>query len=625
MATIKDSFLDLERHRLQLEQTVGQLETALNHWRKWDAEYEALREEISPLSSSVTTQEAPKKNVSSSSSLSLERAKRDFKSVLINDKEKDVIFGSGKAGAKTLEQVCNILDRRLDYVGKNINTLESQLTEARRKMELAAIVGDPGLENDDGPPFTEITEELDADGNVVNYQLLRPGEKHLQFKEALEKAGNIQPDSDRGQNEAVTSSSPVESVPPTRPIGVEEHFTRSTSPYDVVRPPHAALSSNLPQEDSFHRQDSDPGHFSNSWDVINGDGHVSGDIKITPDDDESCGLSKDLRDASDDLDESSTYNPDQLSMDTKKIVAIFQDLKDDDLSDYESMVDDDDEWEDCEGEDEDDSDQEDQYGRSTKRVVSREYEERVMAIKKRLGLDWQVSRSAEDYAVGDEEDSSGDDDMHVGRIAVNQKSSASSSFSSASREPPKRGILKSSPAASPTLGLKKKKSVRFAEELDIAPSKKLARRQAAPKKKRKNPAPVREELIVREGSPVPDEASQKGKKATRFRQHLRQDNAEKRGAPGASAKTHATMADITVRDDPAPSLDPEYEADMAAISEAYHDKRRRMIQQQAGFAGDDRSSIQAVEEDGTPKRVSRFKSGVSRFKAARLGELEENA
>ena len=49
MAGVRDSFVDLERHRLQLEQNVANLQASLRHWQQWEIEYEGLKEEIKDL------------------------------------------------------------------------------------------------------------------------------------------------------------------------------------------------------------------------------------------------------------------------------------------------------------------------------------------------------------------------------------------------------------------------------------------------------------------------------------------------------------------------------------------------------------------------------------------------
>ena len=44
-----DSFLDLERRRVQLEKNVEELRNSLRYWQLWEAEYEGFKEEISGL------------------------------------------------------------------------------------------------------------------------------------------------------------------------------------------------------------------------------------------------------------------------------------------------------------------------------------------------------------------------------------------------------------------------------------------------------------------------------------------------------------------------------------------------------------------------------------------------
>ena len=49
MAVVKDSLVDLERYRLQLEGNVARLRASLRHWQTWEAEYEGMKEEIGNL------------------------------------------------------------------------------------------------------------------------------------------------------------------------------------------------------------------------------------------------------------------------------------------------------------------------------------------------------------------------------------------------------------------------------------------------------------------------------------------------------------------------------------------------------------------------------------------------
>lgn len=46
MAAARDSFVDLENTRLQLEENIAKLRKSLQYWQTWEAEYEGLKEEI---------------------------------------------------------------------------------------------------------------------------------------------------------------------------------------------------------------------------------------------------------------------------------------------------------------------------------------------------------------------------------------------------------------------------------------------------------------------------------------------------------------------------------------------------------------------------------------------------
>ncbi len=49
MAQVRDSFIDLERQRLLLEENVSKHQASLRHWQAWEIEYEGVKEELSSL------------------------------------------------------------------------------------------------------------------------------------------------------------------------------------------------------------------------------------------------------------------------------------------------------------------------------------------------------------------------------------------------------------------------------------------------------------------------------------------------------------------------------------------------------------------------------------------------
>ena len=52
-------------------------------------------------------------------------------------------------------------------VQENIKTIEKQLINAEKKLNLSGQIARPELWDEEGLPLTEIREELDEDGNVI--------------------------------------------------------------------------------------------------------------------------------------------------------------------------------------------------------------------------------------------------------------------------------------------------------------------------------------------------------------------------------------------------------------------------------------------------------------------------
>ena len=107
--TVKDSFLDLERHRQLLEENIEKLRTSLRHWQIWEAEYEGLKEEILSITPTPTHEQ-------------LLALSREYQGELVTKTEVEDILGL-KATTRSVPQVVNILDRRIDYVEQNVRTV----------------------------------------------------------------------------------------------------------------------------------------------------------------------------------------------------------------------------------------------------------------------------------------------------------------------------------------------------------------------------------------------------------------------------------------------------------------------------------------------------------------------
>ncbi|KAE7996949.1 hypothetical protein FH972_001625 [Carpinus fangiana] len=184
---------DLERYREQLESNVGKLRRALQHWQAWETEYEALKEDFKELPSN-----APQDDIA--------RIAHDFQGRLIDEKEIGDILGLDKDSLRNAAQIVGVLDRRIDYVHKNVGTLAKQYDAAEMKLFNAVAIGQETY-NEDGLPLAEINEELDEDDNVVVGSVSHPGKSKHTAVETLEKTGILKPQSSQGQDQSIDATS----------------------------------------------------------------------------------------------------------------------------------------------------------------------------------------------------------------------------------------------------------------------------------------------------------------------------------------------------------------------------------------------------------------------------------
>ncbi|KAH6900374.1 Prefoldin subunit-domain-containing protein [Thelonectria olida] len=589
----KDSFLDLQRHRLQLEEKVEKLQKDLQHWQTWDAEYETLKEEIDALPTA--------------DSESLGQIKETFEGELLNQREIEDIFGTKTLKSK--DQIKGLLERRIDYVTQNIKTLGKQLETAENKLAAATIISQPDATDEEGQPITEIIEELDDDDNVINYRLNKPGDSIPQITEALEKAG-------------------IEDVPGTESKAKQQRPSQKVQSQDariketVVEEP---ISQSTPvkkaQEASGSASPSQKG-VSFAPDTKSGDGptpQVSRNVKRVEEimksakEQEDMGNEKPIIPEDEDEDDAEmrrqmlAYNMGEVS----NVVAELELMEGDtDEEDYEFDYSD-------EGFEDD---EEDKYGRDTGSVLTDGYRQRMLELEKKLGVKsrFTAMEEAKEAARGadDDDGESSSDDERIGRIVVKRSPESSSS---ASKPAPSRSNIKEKQRAE----VGEKKGVRFASSLDIAPSD-------------ASTAPVVEEVIEKEEplvEPLSDIVERTGpakvaeskpaRKASRFKK-TRGDgppgpmdmparflDQERPIAPTGPEGT--TIADTLVERETsaAPRQTGEFDDDMIhdQVADEYQRLRKKFIHREGGFLKEDESPIQPLDEaEGGREPVSRFKS-----------------
>lgn len=608
MTSANDSFLSLEKHRLQLEENAKQLAKTLQHWQTWDAEYEALKEEVEAIPEPCTPDQ-------------LHKVHAEFEGELLTGKEIDEVFGL--RGSKSRDQIINVLQRRIDYVGKNVASLEKQLETAENmeKYSAATVISQPDAADEDGQPITEIVEELDDDDNVVSYRLDQPGRSLPQIQETLEKAGlgDVSSEKSAATKTEVSESAPSEkggsavsisskSIPnptstspaPTTTIpapSVKKSVSFSEE-VQAAEPPSAEMSVRAKRVDRIMKTAKEQESISKEDPVIPED-----------EDEADATLRRQMLE----------YSMGQVGAVVAEIDLEEDDLDDDSGFDYgEDNVDDD--FDNDDDDDDDDDDEEDKFGRFTGRVVTDKYRRRMLELEQKLGIKSRFTEQAE----RDEAEKSGDGQGGIGRIVVKQGTGPTSS---SSRPIPQKSNFKDY-RNNGDAG--EKKGVRFAQALEIAPE---AEAETVPIKDQT--APVVDPLsdIVERTVSTKATEVKPARKPSRFKKardvnpapvnevvpkgpfdiptHYVQQ--EQRTVP--TGPKGSTIADkLLERDTPSCVIAPdEFDETMVhqEVADEHQRMRRRFIQRDGGFLKEDESVIQPLDEadGGEP---------VSHFKAARL-------
>ncbi|KAM3533293.1 hypothetical protein MY4038_003413 [Beauveria bassiana] len=584
---VHETLADMDDHLARLKNKVQEQRNSLQHWQTWDAEYEALKEQIQALSEAPTAED-------------LQRLRKDFDGELLVGKELDEIFGQQQ---RSRDQIINVLDRRIDYVSQNVRSLQKQLEKTELLILDAEASNEQGAVDDNGPPITEIVEELDEDDNVLSYRLNRPGEILPRVNAALEKVGI-----DTASPEASSSKPPQDhhgasaaKSLPDRKVKESIPLPSESEPAQEVTPPVSRMAKRV---DGIMKTAKEQEKISNQPATI-------------PDDEDS-----------DDAD----LRQQMLKYSMGEMGAIVAELNlEDDDDDSDDL--DEDEW--LEGDemddDEDDDDEEDKYGRFTGRMVTDKYQRRMLELETRLGVKSRFTQKLEQKAK--EKDSDDDDGEGIGRIRIQSKSTPSPVSSLAA---PTRSIVKERQS---TKNEPPKKGVRFADELDIANEAEPSPAPAASKPDTEKPVEPMSELIVeRKPATKPTTAPSSTQRPSRFKkaaagaqtapssiipkgpfdvpasllsqQHEQREEEEERPVPtGPEGKTIAdTLVEKGSVSRPADPSELDDTMVHMGVAEEHQRLRSRFIRRDGeGFVKEKESPVQPLD-GGSGERVSRFKA-----------------
>ncbi|KAL1898037.1 hypothetical protein Cpir12675_002124 [Ceratocystis pirilliformis] len=656
MDTVKDSFLDLERQRQRLEDQASQLRQSLGYWRTWDADYETLKEEVDAIPEGARQ-----------SQTAILAVKEKFESSIVTAKELDVIFGSN-AKPKTYAQIISVLDGRIDTGSKNVASLKRGLESTENKLAATTVIMNPDGTDEDGQPFTDIIEELDDDDNVISYRLAKPGDNSNQIRELLEKTGvkGLLPMLDGNTNEGgsspgsakeslksntakkqalqgLISASPSSESPSPQLKATEKASEKQTARAKPPPPETAAASTenarSIPKSEVPTPLPRAAQRVQNIMDSAKAQEEISKTEPVIPENESE---------------DDAQMRRHMLTYGLGEVGAVVAEMFIEDG--------DDDDWgtEDEEYE----SDESDEFGKSKYSVITDDYRQHMLELEKKLGFQSRFSRQLEKkIAAQSDDEEEGPEKEGIGRIVVQtqDKPLAVSSAASASSTTPVKN-----PPGSPAIesSLKKtnankatgssgdgadsvkleaepksaKKSVRFAEMLDIAPQKpggKPTPRRAKLPKVTDDDLPDTIGDVVECKSSSKNRRKKANKKASRFKKAMAEtqtlstpamtpdaipsafslDGNKISGSAAAPTPPQGQTLATAVVEKPTPAsekviINDEFDGLtlQQEVSDEYHKRRKNIIQQHGGFLVQEELPIQRVEEHDQTKRVSRFKA-----------------
>ena len=511
----RDLLADLERHTELLEAQVAKLTKNYDHWRLWEAEYEALGDEVHqartrfPSASSDSAEDKSQK-------AELVRIRRDFDGQLVDHATVCELFGArlGQTITRSINSIASAIGRRLDYVQQNAASLKRQVDEAANKLAAAQVVSRPGMpalgggigngESDDAGedsgfegaaddsygPVTDIMEELDEDGNVVSFQLHTPSNTQTQVLDALKKAG-VDEIPAGGPSQATVKDKESPSKSEEEPAAAKNATAKKI-----------ADTASTPKETSQTRKPSltpKPRRSVSFADDTKPDADAEGSSSSPPETFAAQRLGKIIQSAKDqealvgadavipenEGEDEATLRREMLQYSMTEIGPIVAQLDiEEGLSDDEGFNDEDfdgDEYYD----DEDDDDDEDQFGRSKYSVIDEAYRERMLELEKKLGVRPMENQSIIPAsrtvapAVINREDIA----ESLGRIRVSAADMAASATADQQEKAAPASVLKEPTAsfrAKGTAASGERKKVSFATDLDIAQLKEESREPVAP-------------------------------------------------------------------------------------------------------------------------------------------------
>jgi unconventional prefoldin RPB5 interactor 1 len=614
----------IETQRIELERQIIQLRKSLRHWQTLEIDYEGLKEEFSLLPEDCSTREA------------LDVAK-DFGAEIVDEQEIRALFGMDRGVRRRPAQVVDLLSKRVDYVSKNAITIKNQLSDAEKKRNTLLLAKEPEYRDEAGLPLTEVTEELDDDGNVISSKLETAESAAPQLMEVLMEAGvddllekdgvvtvaskprqnwdfNLAPQSTSAQQNK--DSSQAETQKPESKFPEHPKDERVFSLDSTARqPPIAAAQSQVSKEQPEGR--------SPAW---LGDDSTPDSIEFPAN--------------PDDTEEDAAMRREMLEYAHSEIGPIVAQLElEEDASDISYDEDEDQFSLDSELDDEphEEEESEDEYGQTKNPVISQRYRRKMEELERKLGLKGMKNLGPEpDLPAEVTKDLNKPPAAEAARKAAIKRAEAAL----------KAFDKDAAPNVTERQSAKSKKKVSFAKDLDIVQDTSLHPQAKTLKDKAPQTTslpPVSASVIERtpnaRGTDSSASSISQPRKSSRFKAARDATPQMPASSPPPTflpavpatkldpATLTSEIMSATIKERPGSSTsrktappDP-YGFDEALhkqeIADEYYKSRNRMIQKQGGFVGDGEDDnygefaapLSTIDEEtGKTRKISRFKA-----------------
>lgn len=597
-ASTQDVLEGIERRRVQLQANVDKLQTALAHWTTWEAEYEALREE---LQRATTPSVAQMRDIA-----------RDLQGSLLNEKEFEELLGKDLKSERSANQVVDIISRRIDYVQQNSATIEKQLDAAEKQLAGVDVLLEPGLDNEEGLPMMDIEEALDDAGNEISSSINHTGKGAAEVVEVLRKAGLQKAEMEKKDKVHEKEHVPTTQVKPLEPLD----YTQADKPTPATSASMASSSPPPAKSVSFAETDTKP-KPSDAKEALVQDGYDE-DLETF---NFNSGTKVIQLDENDDMVASYPIIPQGESPEDAELrrqmlqyglsevgrVVAELDLDHPTVSYSDDDMDEDSDFNDYGTEDDED---EDEYGRTTKPVVTEEYRRQMLELEQKLG-----ARMLENVGPKPDEQPLAEQINDIRTMRVRKDDEFDQTLESANVNTAQCAAEK---------GSKTKKGVRFADSLDVSEAPRAISRPATDGAKASSAAPTLSDTIVERSVPeaVMTEQASRPAKVSRFKSARAGSNQVPPMLPmpavgvaspvptGPAGRTLAHTITEHTETSGSPHAPDEFDPVLIhrEVQADYHKARNKLIQQQGGFKAtdEDEESPMMEERNGQSKKVSRF-------------------